>query len=411
MTSDAEDRSTWPRNGQRIRRDELLRLIEGNGGPQGLDLRGAVFVGEGPSEEPPENPIDLSPEALEPLGAAYRDQNGGREAPWMGYLGVKLEDAQLQGAYLFGAQLQGAYLCSAHLQGAHVRFAQLQHADLEHAELQGANLVAANLEGADLSFAEFQGAYLGDARLQRAHLEFAQLEEAQLASTELQGVSMYYVRTLERARWNGALLDHTRIKRETLGAAIGDEIDAHKGQYPDGSKRPARQAYHDAKEAYLLLKNNFNQIGRFEDASWAYVKEQQMEKMAFHWEWREHGWKAWGSFWRWLRNWAYELLTGYGEHPWRPALWAVFVVAVFAAIYAAAGNIAPDFAGDPAQAQGSHNPVDALTHSVAALATIGFNTLEPLGWGARLLTAVESALGIGLFALFIFTIGNRMSRG
>ena len=49
MTTDAEDRSTWPRNGQVIRRAELLRLIEENGGPTGLDLRGAVFVGDGPA--------------------------------------------------------------------------------------------------------------------------------------------------------------------------------------------------------------------------------------------------------------------------------------------------------------------------------------------------------------------------
>lgn len=36
MSSDAEDRSTWPRNGQVIRREELLRLIEENGGPEGV---------------------------------------------------------------------------------------------------------------------------------------------------------------------------------------------------------------------------------------------------------------------------------------------------------------------------------------------------------------------------------------
>jgi hypothetical protein len=47
MRDDAEDRSTWPRNGQTIRRDELLRLIQENGGPVGLDLRGAEFVGDG----------------------------------------------------------------------------------------------------------------------------------------------------------------------------------------------------------------------------------------------------------------------------------------------------------------------------------------------------------------------------
>jgi hypothetical protein len=93
-----------------------------------------------------------------------------------------------------------------------------------------------------------------------------------------------------------------------------------------------------------------------------------------------------------------------------PVLWALAIILGFAVGYAVAGNIAPNFAGDPTAAQGSHDFSDALTHSIAAFATMGFNTLEPLGWGARLLTAIESALGIGLFALFVFTLGNRMSR-
>ncbi len=93
-----------------------------------------------------------------------------------------------------------------------------------------------------------------------------------------------------------------------------------------------------------------------------------------------------------------------------PIIWALVVIGGFTAVYAIAGNIAPDFAGDPAAAEGSHSILDALTHSVASFSTINFNSLEPIGSTARLLTTIESALGISLFALFIFTLGNRMSR-
>jgi len=58
-------------------------------------------------------------------------------------------------------------------------------------------------------------------------------------------------------------------------------------------------------------------------------------------------------------------------------------------------------------------PLDFLmffSSSISAFATVGFNTLEPVGWGARLLTAIEAMFGIGLFALFVFTLGNRMRR-
>lgn len=379
MTTDAEDRSTWPRNGQRIFRAELLRLIEENGGPEGLDLRGAVFV-DGPQEDLlwRDQPIDLSRETLASRVAAYREANGGRSPPWLAssgginFVGVRLQsgdlvDAELQAANFEGAQLQGTNLCDAKLQGANLEGAQLQEARLEGARLDG------------------------------AHLERAQL----------QGLDMYRIASLDGAHWYGALLDHTRIRRESLGPCIGEEKWAHNEETEWRGLE-----YHYAKEAYLLLKSNLEQTGRYEDASWAYVKEQQMEKMAYYWGWRSYGWQicwASGFFWRWLRNWFYELTTGYGERVYMPVLWAMVVVALFTAIYAAAGNVA---AGDVGalKEQPTHSPITALVHSIAAFATIGFNTLEPQGWGARLLTAVEAMLGIGLFALFVFTLGNRMRR-
>ena len=288
MTTDTEDRSTWPRVGKRIRRDELLRLIEENGGPEDLDLRGAIFQGEGPRNEP-SRPIDLSPEELAGSAAAYAGEHGGSEPPWRGFYG--------------GISLQGA---------------QLQEADLSDAQLQGARL---------------------DAQLQGAMLS-GQLQGADLSGAQLQRVDMYDVESLVGAHWGRAFLDYTRIDRRYLGRSIGDEDEAHRhgsGGFDD--KLLKAEAYRDASEAYLLLKNNFNQIGRYEGASWAYVKEQQMEKMAYYWElrawgqwekvdngreWRSWGWRAWrarGSLWRWLRNWAYELLTGYGERVYMPVLW------------------------------------------------------------------------------------------
>ena len=128
--------------------------------------------------------------------------------------------------------------------------------------------------------------------------------------------------------------------------------------------------------------------------------KQEMARLHEHGEERDE----WLSRRRWARNWAYELLTGYGEWPHMPLIWAAVVIAAFTGIYAGAGNIASGDGG------GTHNFLTALTHSIGAFATIGFNTLEPQGWGARLLTAIEAMFGIGLFALFVFTLGNRMRR-
>jgi len=474
MTTETEDRSTWPRKGKSIRRDELLRLIEENGGPWDLDLRGARLIGDGQEEASLLNPIDLSDEALAPLAAAYKQEHGGSEPPWrhsnggiallgahlqgadLGFAqlqgavlchaqlqravlsyaqlqGADLEDAQLQGAYVIGAQLQGADLEDAQLQGADLSGAQPQGADLSGAQLQGAFLINAQLQGADLEDAQLQRAHLSGAQLQGAVLIDAQLEGAHLEGAQLQRLDMYSVVSLVGAHWGRAFLEYTRIDRRDMGQSIGDEDEAYRhGSAGSEDKWLKAAAYRDAGEAYLLLKNNFNQIGRYEDASWAYVKEQQMEKMAYYWEWRVWGqvaweqtekddyawewrswrwraWRAWGPFWRWLRNWAYELATGYGERVYMPVLWAVVVVAVFATIYAAAGNIASGDVG-ALGGQPTHSPLTALVHSISAFATIGFNTLEPQGWGARLLTALEAMFGVGLFALYIFTLGNQISR-
>jgi uncharacterized protein YjbI with pentapeptide repeats len=381
---------------------------------------------------------DADPEAPQPHTEGNAEGRGDEAAPpWLERLfhsemcirlngahleGAELTFAQLEGASFLGAHLERAHLVGAHFGGGNLREAHLEHAELmaahlEHAQLtgahlEGANLLAAHLEHADLFSGDLQGAYLMDAhlegaRLQDAHLTRAYAGYAHLSNANLQHAHLEHTdfegATMEGALWHTCYLDRTRVRRQSLGHAIGDELRAHS----EPVKRYRPSAYRKASQAYLLLKNHFNSIGRHEDAAWAYMKEQQMEKMGCHWEWRQHGWHIWqasSSFWRWTRNWAYELLSGYGEWLHMPLIWAAVVIASFTAVYAVTGNVASGDGG------ATHNVLTALTHSIATFATVGFNTLEPVGWGARLLTAIEAMFGIGLFALFVFTLGNRMRR-
>jgi len=410
MSSENEDRSTWPRNGQVIRREELLRLIEENGGPAGLDLRGARLLNDGPTEDTISNAIDLSPEALAPLAHAWRQASGGSSPAWLNSSGgIELWDAQLALTYLgharlpraslSGANLRRAHLSDAELRGAYLQGANLQGAYLHGTQLQGANLENARLQAAELVATDFQDARLGGAKLQAAMILFANFQGAQFNFAQLGEVDMYVAESLDGAHWHGAVLDHTRIRRDTLGKAIGDEVKALKTRWPP--------TYHGAKEAYLLLKNNFNQIGRYEDASWAYVKEQQMEKMAYHWEWRSQGWRvwrAWGSFRRWLRNWAYELTTGYGERPWNAVVCGLGAIVAFAVGFWATAAIG---------SRGAAAFLDSLVYSISAFATFNLarGDLNPEGRGVEIFSSLEAILGIGVLALVVFTLGNRMSRG
>lgn len=406
--------------------------------------------------------IDLSPEAL--------DKAGFPRALWPEG-GVPLAGTTLTLAHLTGANLRKARLWDADLRRAGLRNTQLQEADLSGAQMQHARLYGTHLENANLQGANLEGAVISHTLLHRADLrgcslQGALLSENQLGSAKLGGADLRSARVLNTAmegvdireadlrqvdlrgtgglkyvRWHNARLEKTWLYPHQVHP-IQDDLDAVRGADESG--------YLEAMEAYLVLKANFASLGTYGAAASCYVKEQQMRKALFfpttagkRWlvgslgQPPSHAWtvsaasfryrslSAWLhlrlflglipqelrgqiSRWRWARNWLFELLTGYGERPQMPVFWGLVTILLFALVFAGAGNIAT---GDPAANAGpTHSFITALTHSVAAFATVGFNTLEPVGWEARLLTAVESMLGIGFFALLIYTLGNRMSR-
>ena len=280
-----------------------------------------------------------------------------------------------------------------------------QGLDLHGADLSNVDLKQANLSGAHLEHANLSGT-----QLQRAHLRGTYLQEANLRKAQLQGVDLYHVESLAGVSWYGAFLDRTRMRQKHLGKkAIRDEADAH--------RKKTACAYHEASEAYLLLKNNFTSIGRYEGSAWAYVKEQQMEKMEHYWKWRADGgqiWRVRGSLWRCLCKWGYELLTGYGERPLRPLVWAVGLVAVFFpllywAIGALPGHSRAFTSSSPSDIDWA-GWGDSLIFSLTSFGTLSFTRLQPEGTLPNLIAAFEAMIGVLLFALFVFTLGNRMSR-
>ena len=366
------------------------------------------------------------------IGNGRRLDLSGCEMPHLDLSPASLAEhgvTERRGFYGLGVELSGVNLAQSRLWAGN-----FQNARLFGANLAGAVLSRSRFEDAALSFANMDGCVLWGANLQRAGLIGASLRHVTLDSADLRGVDLRTAGSLAGAQWHNALLDKTWVYRRQIGE-LAEESEAR--------ANPTFATYQRAAETYLTLKTNFTSLGNYEDAAAFYVKEQQMEKMALFQRWstpspgtwskpshwlhltrrRNRGWKYqlrvlsrchWGrrttgqSFLLWTRSWLYELLTGYGERPHMPVLWGFVTIISFFLVYWGAGNIAT---GDPSLSPSpSHNPVDAFTHSVSAFATIGFNTLEPVGWGARLLTAVESMFGIGFFALFIYTLGNRMSR-
>ena len=363
---------------------EILKLIEENGGPERLDLSGKDL-----------NRIDLSTETIQAELRRLREVDPEAMPKWWwgrpDHEGISLRFANLREANLEGVRLQRANLEGANLQGA----------NLSHARLQEAYMALANLQGANLSWARLQVNSLWQSELQGASLEHA----------DLRRVDLRYVKSLRGAFFYGVRLDHTDMDRNSLGPAVGEELAGK---------------YSRARDAYLRLKRNFDDLGDYAASAWAYQKERQMEKMCSA-PWRarrfygksqlgdteESKLPAWhpqvlwfyaGHTWKWFWDWVAELVCGYGESVGRVLVTMAAVLVGFAAFYWANGAVV-DPNGMPVSSL-----LDYLTFSLGALTTLGFRGLEPANRAIEFWTNIQAMLGIGLTGLLGFVLGNRIRR-
>jgi len=326
---------------EKLTRESLIRMIEENRGPYGLDLSKKDF-----------SELDLSIEAV--TREFERGQHMLPEGEALPYWVSKLTG--------------GIRLVQADFRGAFFRRTNLKSANFLRSDLRGANLRGANLE--DVSFFE----------------------------ADLRGVSLYLAR-----------LQSTQLTVEQLGRSVWEEKSGR---------------LQEARDTYRALKNNFNGIGSYRDASWAYVKERQMQKN-MHWPLgqarisysdeleglAEQGARRWvqllGFYLRHLvshtADWIMELVCGYGEKPVRTLWWALVVILAFPSLYRCSGGVV--LVDDSLM-----TPLDYLNYSLGAFTTIGFARFETMNWVAEMLTGLEALLGIAVLALLMFALGNRISR-
>jgi len=393
---------------------EVLEMIEAAGLMSRLDLSERDLSG-----------IDLGRSAV--LAELHRvHQRDPEAAPlWWGQhneglscTGANLTDADLRGAHLEGASLIAATLRDADLEGAHleeadIQLSHLEKADLSYAHLEGANMQGAHLQGAWLTSAHLEGAILRRAHLEGAHLDRAHLDKADLIwsyleRADLSGASLRQAKLVELASATGvrltrATFGETQVTWRELEGNLGEELD---------------RKWREAEEIYLALKSNFEQLGRYEDASWAYRKERCMEKREA-WETAtmalqerrsgqaiRYGWKA-------ALDQVVELVCDYGESIKRILTTMAVVLLVFAVLYWAIAGVWGPWEKIP-EGRIRHitrNPIDLLTFSLGAMTTLGPPGLEARPTLLmRVLMPVQAMLGIVLAGLLGFVLGNRIRR-
>ena len=278
-----------------------------------------------------------------------------------------------------------------------VEVASKQAIDLEGADFSNSDLAGANFEGADLAQADFQGARLHYANLRRARLWDANFRRARLTKADLTGAALqnadFSWANLRGAILNRCLLYHVHLHNTEMEKGQIEEIwEERRAREQEKAKKDSRRHYADAANAYNRLKNNFVSIGQHDNAGWAFIKEKRMER------------KTRRKFSpMWCFNWFMDISCGYGEQPWKVFILAVIVPILFGFVYWGFEGIQSTV--EP----GSINWYDYFVFSLRSFVTLAFADMNPASILTKILSTLEAAFGVSLFALLMYSLGRRIS--
>jgi len=236
--------------------------------------------------------------------------------------------------------------------------------------------------------------------------------------------------------FTGALLRNTKIEKDKIENHILQE---------------KKNEFSKAQEIYLLLKNNFHSIGQYEDESWAYKKQKDMERLSYSFnsfikniENKEKiskskltkgkkskiisffNWLKTKYFKKWLCSGFLNIIYGYGERPQNVIFSAIFIIILFSVFFSFLGINSPEIieikipivqelinSNSEIISKGNlinkttNYYIDCLYFSAITFTTLGYGDFRPLeGWG-RILAGSEAFIGAFMMALFVYTFARR----
>ena len=222
-----------------------------------------------------------------------------------------------------------------------------------------------------------------------------------------------------------AVLKNTQLKRKDIEFNIMQE---------------RKNKFSEAKEIYLTLKNNFHSTGRYDDESWAFKKEKDMERLSYSFYSFKKDlvkkkkkeifpilkWMCTKDFKKWTTSAFSNIIYGYGEKPWNVIKTAVAIILIFALSFSFIGLGNPEIIELKGTAihQNSGNTVDlaskgllknnvirnfpdSLYFSTITFTTLGYGDFRPLEGLGRILAGSEAFLGAIMMALFVYTFARR----
>ena len=193
------------------------------------------------------------------------------------------------------------------LAGADLRGADLRGAVLEHVGLAGADLRGADLSGSTLTSVTLGGAVLHDADLRTARLSTCDLSGADLSRADLRRTAMFScwadAVVFDGARLDGAVLQHTSLRRSRFADAVLDGCESVGCSFQDADLTTAR-LFHRTRDAVaeVLRADADDDIERTSAAGAVALMDGWC-------------WNAWTRYWReappYLRIWAARTFAQY----------------------------------------------------------------------------------------------------
>lgn len=152
---------------------------------------------------------------------------------------------------------------------------------------------------------------------------------------------------------------------------------------------------------YLRAKNGAKEVGETGAAAEFFIREMRSRRIGHRRRMREaDGVIEWGrAASSWLSNTALKHACGYGERPFRPATFSVFLIVAFAGLYAVMD--APITYA---------KPLGYLTFSIEGFVSIVLGLPEASDSSLSFILATEGFLGGFIIALFVFTLTRSISR-
>lgn len=267
----------------------------------------------------------------------------------------------------------------ANLSGVNFSGSDLSGVSFERAQLNRAELLGANLQGAHL-----YGALLGDTRINR-NTQFWPEAEMRLhdvwdvGDTRVGGGSWRQLKTvIRRNRVPYCVEDPRYAELEIEGLPPQREADLEK-----------------AAEVYTTIEQiaRANSLPRL--ASEAFLGRKDVQYREYCQE---------GRLTMRMRSFVPNLVSRYGESPWRVLSAGAFIIGAWGGIYWIFNLIEPiTDASDPSL-------WDSMYFSALTFTTLGYGDFRPVNGLGQFLAVSETALGVILLAILVFVFGRRATR-